>query len=98
MSQNVNCLEGKRCPKCGQNRRFLIFAMAEFCMTDDGAEDNGDIDYGPESRATCPKCKHSGPWKIFEDDTPFAPSLLSDREPAEMDDYCPPGYSTADGR
>lgn len=62
---NTNCLEGIRCPKCGQEERFLIVATVTAEVTDDGADiaspmyGNG-FESDDESRSRCPDCDHEG--------------------------------------
>lgn len=62
---NTNCLEGIRCPKCGQEDRFLIMGGAQFEVTDDGSEDVGDHEWDDQSSTRCPGCSHAAPLKDF---------------------------------
>lgn len=59
---NTNCLEGLRCPnpKCKQDSKLFIVGLAEFDVTDDGAEVVGDIEWDDNSHARCPECGASG--------------------------------------
>ena len=36
MSKNTNCLEGIKCPKCGNEDKFVISVVAHATVTDDG--------------------------------------------------------------
>lgn len=56
MSKNVNCLRGVACPGCGQNERFYITGVSTFDVTDDGAEQTGDIEWDEDSHCRCPQC------------------------------------------
>jgi hypothetical protein len=53
---NTNCLEGMKCPKCGQEDRFRIKAEAVFDVTDDGAELFGSVDWNDEATVVCVEC------------------------------------------
>ena len=72
MSENVNCLSGKRCPKCGQADRFFITATSVFELVDDGTSYHGDVEYDESNRASCPKCDFSGTWGEFDIPKPAA--------------------------
>lgn len=64
---NINCLEGIRCPKCKQEKEFFIEGTQLFRVTDDGAEGEGDIEWGDESRVSCAsdECELTGELKAF---------------------------------
>lgn len=55
---NTNCLEGVRCPACGQDDRFIITATVDCEVTDDGtsADDGGHYDWDVDSPCRCPEC------------------------------------------
>jgi hypothetical protein len=57
---NTNCLEGDRCPNCGQDDRLLITGAAEFSVTDSGSEALGDHAWGDDNPARCPQCGYDG--------------------------------------
>jgi len=42
---NENCLEGIRCPQCGQEDCFKITALITCNVTDDGSEPVGDHEW-----------------------------------------------------
>jgi hypothetical protein len=48
---NVNCLDGVCCPTCGQEQRFVITALVDCEVTDDGActADHSHYDWDGES-------------------------------------------------
>lgn len=55
---NKNCLEGVRCPKCGQEDRFHINAEITVSVTDDGTEDmDGNYGWSENSACFCPDCE-----------------------------------------
>lgn len=57
---NVNCLEGLRCPKCGQEDRLLITGRAVFEVVDDGVEDHRDVEWDANSPTACDVCDFEG--------------------------------------
>ena len=66
---NENCLEGMRCPECGDFGPFKIFAtksgMVE--VSDDGSEDfQGDIEWDDDSACECCGCGHLGTVRKFK--------------------------------
>ncbi len=50
---NVNCLEGMRCPKCGQEDSFNISVTACVDVTDDGTDDISNVEWDNESVIVC---------------------------------------------
>lgn len=66
---NTNCLEGIRCPKCGQEERFFIHSSITAAVTDNGAEiapsPRADIEWDRNSNAECPACGYSACLKHF---------------------------------
>jgi hypothetical protein len=61
---NVNCLEGIRCPECGQEDEFDIYGECIFEVTDNGSEAAGDHEWDYTSHTEC-GCGHSGPLGSF---------------------------------
>jgi Zn ribbon nucleic-acid-binding protein len=60
-SKNTNCLEGMKCPKCGQEDSLKIAATCIFTVTDDGTEDDGnDREWADTNYCECPDCGHHG--------------------------------------
>ncbi len=62
---NENCLEGIRCPACGQEDRFKITAIITCLVTDDGSEPVGDHEWDDDSSTHCPECGFDGKLKAF---------------------------------
>jgi DNA-directed RNA polymerase subunit RPC12/RpoP len=61
---NTNCLEGIKCPHCGNEHRFFIRAAVTAEVTDEGADiapaGRGDIEWDDESGIQCPTCEKTG--------------------------------------
>ena len=75
-NKNVNCLESKRCPKCGYDDEIIVSAMMRVSLTDDGTDPYGDnvhqndVEYNDDSYAKCPECEYEGKlkeWNIKEE-------------------------------
>lgn len=64
---SVNCLEGIRCPNCGQADRLFITATIRADVTDDGADiaDGSGMHWDDASLAICPECDMDGPLAEF---------------------------------
>ena len=64
---NENCLAGIKCPKCGNEDRFLITATILADVSDDGADlaNGSDILWEDESGTGCPECGENGPLSHF---------------------------------
>jgi hypothetical protein len=62
---NNGCLEGIKCPSCGNEDRFIIAASVMAEVTDDGAElaspqyGNG-FEWDDDSDCRCPECDLNG--------------------------------------
>jgi len=88
---NTNCLEGIRCPACGNQDAFYIESTAVMYVTDDGAESRGDTSWNDDSHAQCATCERSGKLADFRV-----------KPPAVGDDRCkicdwPPATTAAEG-
>jgi hypothetical protein len=60
-SKNTNCLEGVKCPKCGQEDLFKIAASVIVEVSDDGTEDQGgDYEWDQQAFCRCFECDHTG--------------------------------------
>jgi Zn ribbon nucleic-acid-binding protein len=60
-SKNTNCLEGMKCPKCGQEDTFKIAASCLFTVTDDGTQDEGNgHEWDDTNYCECSACGHHG--------------------------------------
>ena len=57
---NTNCLEGIRCPDCGNEDAFYVESTAVMYVTDEGAECRNDIEWDNDSHAVCPSCEKAG--------------------------------------
>jgi hypothetical protein len=69
ISPNVNCLEGKRCPKCGSYGPFEIAVSMRVLLYDNGtnsAEDDAS-EYGEQARTKCYSCRHEGQFGDFDE-------------------------------
>jgi predicted nucleic-acid-binding Zn-ribbon protein len=66
--KNDGCLAGLRCPKCGYEDHMYITAESEFTVTDDGTEDNCDVEWNDMSWVRCGdgECGHSGQMWEFQ--------------------------------
>jgi len=62
---NDNCLDGVQCPRCGNASNFLVEGTAQFRLTDDGAEHEGDVIYDEDSAVWCEQCHHTAPLRAF---------------------------------
>lgn len=64
---NVNCLEGIKCPQCGQEDEFRIEVVKTLKVTDSGTEDLGGEEYwDKDSWCHCPACEREGKVKEFQ--------------------------------
>ena len=64
---NENCLAGIKCPKCGNEDRFIIGATILADVTDDRADiaKGSDVLWDDESNTGCPDCGENGPLSQF---------------------------------
>jgi hypothetical protein len=69
---NSNCLERKRCPRCGSYGPFEVVVVTRVLLYDTGAGDaeEGGIEYGDESRTRCPGCRYEGRFVDFDEVNP----------------------------
>jgi hypothetical protein len=65
---NVNCLYGKRCPKCGSYGPFDVVVSVLVRLSDNGSDDaeDGTIEYDDESPATCYDCHYEAKFGDFD--------------------------------
>jgi hypothetical protein len=63
---NSNCLQGIRCPSCGNEAAFYIEASTVMYVTDEGAESRGDTSWNDDSHAECTECERSGKLADFK--------------------------------
>lgn len=64
MSKNTNCLEGIKCPKCGNEDEFVISVVAHATVTDDGFRKMQGGDWDDDSSIWC-RCGADGTVKTF---------------------------------
>lgn len=64
---NVNCLAGKKCPKCGSYGPFYVNGSTTFKLHDDGTESHDDVEFAGGNFARCAGCGTSGAWSAFDD-------------------------------
>jgi len=67
MCKNTNCMENKRCPKCGQEDELVVYAGMWVALRDDGTDPFADstrhmggVDYAHSSPTVCPACGYTG--------------------------------------
>ena len=65
VSKNVNCLEGVRCPKCGQEDTLRIEGRSVFEVIDDGTVSHADVEWCDDSWTLCPACEYEGKLGTF---------------------------------
>lgn len=53
---NMNCLEGMRCPNCGDFGPFNIIGRARFHVTDEGVDESTEIEWSDIQSVHCPEC------------------------------------------
>ena len=63
---NVNCLEGLKCPQCGQSDRLLIEGTSVFEVVDDGTESHSSVEWNDSSVTQCPECHLGADLKHFQ--------------------------------
>ena len=64
---NVNCLAGKRCPKCGSYGPFEVQVLLRVLLYDEGTDDADDssIEYDGDAAAVCYACRYEGKFGDF---------------------------------
>ena len=67
ISPNVNCLDGKRCPKCGSYGPFEVVVSMRVLLYDNGSDDaeDGSIEYDDSALAACYACRYEGRFGTF---------------------------------
>lgn len=63
---NISALEGKRCPKCGNEDKFELGVRVWATVLDDGIEDYEDPEWEEDAPARCSHCGHSDAWSDFD--------------------------------
>ena len=81
MTVNSNCLQGMRCPKCGQNECFIITATrhCEVHLYEDGTDEStyGSVDWEDTAPASCAECDWAGETKDLYWMTKLPPIMRS---------------------
>ena len=63
---NENCLEGIRCPNCGNVDNFKVTAVVGCQVSDEGSDANeSDHDWDDDADCTCSACNHNAPMSDF---------------------------------
>lgn len=61
LPRGEGCIEGMRCPKCGNFERFKIVGTQLYRVSADGTDDaGGEIEWDNDSLAVCPDCSFQG--------------------------------------
>jgi hypothetical protein len=81
---NDNCLQGKKCPKCGSYGSFDVRCSMWQNVSDDGTDypqdkTLGDVEYGGDSDARCYECHYEGKLREFDDPADDPPSAAPRR-------------------
>jgi hypothetical protein len=68
VNPNVNCLEGKQCPKCGSYGPFEIIVLMRVMLYDDGIgdADEGAPEYNEDAPTTCYVCRFQEKFGAFD--------------------------------
>lgn len=66
---NSNCLEGKRCPKCGSYGPFEVVASMRILLSDSGTDETEDsaAEFDGDARTTCCVCSHAAKFSDFDE-------------------------------
>lgn len=59
-TENDNCLNGLRCPKCKTREPLEIYAECRVVMYDDGSDTASEFEWDENSHINCPHCGHGG--------------------------------------
>lgn len=67
VSPNVNCLDGKRCPKCGSYGPFEVVVSTRVLLYDTGSDDaeDGSIEFDDDALAMCYACRYEARFGEF---------------------------------
>lgn len=57
---NNNCLQGMKCPSCGNEDSFRIACQVWCDVSDEGTGDTYDYEWDDESSCVCPECMKVG--------------------------------------
>jgi len=63
---NENCLEGIRCPNCGETDNFKVKAVVVCEVSDEGSDANAsDHEWDDDDTCICSTCNHEAPMEDF---------------------------------
>lgn len=63
------CIEGFRCPKCGNYQTFKVSVRRTVIVTEDGTEDcGGDTEWEDDTWCMCGTCDHEATVGYFTDE------------------------------
>jgi hypothetical protein len=66
-ARGEGCIEGWRCPECGNHDEFKVSCTHEFIVDSEGTRDEGgDVVWDSSSWAACTACGHGGTVAEFE--------------------------------
>lgn len=88
---NTNCLEGFKCPSCGNEDGFYIAGSALFHVTDDGTSTYEEVEWEDDSFARCAKCGREADVSYFQGTTEEKKSVL---KTFEVSAYVKKRYTT----
>jgi hypothetical protein len=74
-TENANCLDGMKCPKCGSLEPFSIEVRMMVAVSDDGTEDYGNAEWEDASYCECRACCFHGIAGDFRIDRAAKPLL-----------------------
>lgn len=90
---NTNCLEGFKCPECGQDESFFIGIQTLIRLYDDGSEDvPTDTEYNDSNYCRCTNCDYESTVGVFRG---IAPAGLGS-EPRHSKAPWLPGHKSGD--
>jgi hypothetical protein len=62
---NTNCLEGIKCPDCGNEESFMVTVTGITKVTDDGTDHVTDLEWAEDAPTICNQCQRTGKWNDF---------------------------------
>lgn len=74
-TENANCLDAMKCPKCGSLEPFGIEVTMTVTMCDDGTDDYGNSDWDDSAYCECRACHFHATAGDFRTDRPAKPLL-----------------------
>jgi DNA-directed RNA polymerase subunit RPC12/RpoP len=65
---NTNCLQGFKCPQCGNTDSFKIEATCMATVFDDGVDTTTEFEWNNDSYCECPQCSRTGIVQDFSEE------------------------------